>query len=127
MFDVVSAMLCSIRPWVCLGCRQIARRCLSSVRGQLREQDGTEKEFRPKKALLVRKVTRYEYEKFYLKPELSETQLEEYVRIFVVFTVRRYALHGLWDPNSVCPSVCLSVSLSVCPSHSWTVSTWFDL
>ena len=34
-------------------------------------------------------------------------------------TVRRYALHGLCDRNSVCPSVC--------PSHSWTVSTWFDL
>jgi len=34
-------------------------------------------------------------------------------------TVRRSALHGLCDSNSVCPSVCLS--------HSWTVSTWFDL
>ena len=36
-----------------------------------------------------------------------------------VFTVRRYALHGICDRNSVCLSVCLS--------HSWTVSTWFDL
>ena len=41
----------------------------------------------------------------------------------LIFTVRRYALHGLSYRNSVCPSVCLSVRLS----HSWTVSTWFDL
>jgi len=34
-------------------------------------------------------------------------------------TVRRYALHGLRDRNSVSPSVRLS--------HSCTVSTWFDL
>jgi len=40
-----------------------------------------------------------------------------------VFTVRRYALHGICDSNSVC----LSVRLSVCLSHSWTVFTWFDL
>jgi len=40
-----------------------------------------------------------------------------------VFTVRRSALHGLCDRNSVRPSVCPSVRLS----HSWTVSTWFDL
>jgi len=44
-----------------------------------------------------------------------------------VFTVQRYALHGLCDRNSVCLSVRLSVRLSVCLSHSWTVSTWFDL
>jgi len=36
-----------------------------------------------------------------------------------IFTVRRYLLHGISYRNSVC--------LSVCPSHSWTVSTWFDL
>ena len=30
----------------------------------------------------------------------------------IIFTVRRSALHGLWDRNSVRPSVCLSV----CPS-----------
>ena len=36
-----------------------------------------------------------------------------------IFIVRRYALHGLCDRNSVCLFVCLS--------HSWTVSTWFDL
>jgi len=40
-----------------------------------------------------------------------------------VFTVRRSALHGLCDRNSVRPSVCLFVRLS----HSWTVSTSFDL
>jgi len=44
-----------------------------------------------------------------------------------VFTVRRYALHGLSYRNSVC----LSVRPSVCPSvrltHSWHVSTWFNL
>ena len=40
-----------------------------------------------------------------------------------LFAVRRYALHGICDSNSVC----LSVRLSVCLSHSWTVSTWFDL
>jgi len=38
------------------------------------------------------------------------------------FTVRR-SLHGICYSNSVRPSVCLSV----CLSHSWTVSTWFDL
>jgi len=31
-----------------------------------------------------------------------------------VFTVRRYALHGICDSNSVRPSVRLSVRLSVC-------------
>ena len=37
-----------------------------------------------------------------------------------IITVRRYALHGLsYHRNSVRPSVRLS--------HSWTVSTWFDL
>jgi len=40
-----------------------------------------------------------------------------------VFTVRRYALHGLCDRNSVRLSVCPSVRLS----HSCTVFTWFDL
>ena len=40
-----------------------------------------------------------------------------------VFTVRRYALHGLCDRNSVRPSVCFSVRLS----HLCTVSIWFDL
>ena len=41
----------------------------------------------------------------------------------LVFIVRRYALHGICYSNCVCLSVCLSVPLS----HSWTVSTWFDL
>ena len=41
----------------------------------------------------------------------------------IFITVRRYALHGLSYRNSVRPSVRLSVR----PSHSWTVSTWFDL
>ena len=40
----------------------------------------------------------------------------------VVFTVRRSALHGICDRNSVRPSVRLSVTLVHC-----TVSTWFDL
>ena len=31
-----------------------------------------------------------------------------------VFTVRRSALHGLWDRNSVRPSVCRSVTLVHC-------------
>jgi len=43
--------------------------------------------------------------------------------VFLIFTVRRSALHGLCDRNSVRPSVCPSVRLS----HSWTVSTWFNL
>jgi len=37
---------------------------------------------------------------------------------YLVFTVRRYALHGICDSNSVrpsvCPSVCLSVTLLDC-------------
>jgi len=40
------------------------------------------------------------------------------VLVVAVFTVRRYALHGISDRNSVCLSVCLSVTL---------VSTRFDL
>ena len=40
-----------------------------------------------------------------------------------IFTVRRYALHGICYSNYVRPSV----RPSVCLSHSWTVSTWFDL
>jgi len=35
-----------------------------------------------------------------------------------VFTVRRYALHGLSYRNSVRPSVCLSVRLSVCHTRA---------
>jgi len=31
-----------------------------------------------------------------------------------IFTVRRYALHGICDSNSVCPSVRLSVTLVDC-------------
>ena len=32
----------------------------------------------------------------------------------LIFTVRRYALHGICYGNSVCPSVCLSVTLVDC-------------
>ena len=46
--------------------------------------DISEKDFKPRKALLVRKVTRYEYEKIYLKPDLSEQQLKEHVRICLI-------------------------------------------
>ena len=35
-------------------------------------------------------------------------------RCYSIFTVRRYALHGLCDRNSVCPSVCPSVTLVHC-------------
>ena len=41
--------------------------------------DISEKDFHPRKALLIRKVTRYEYEKLYLKPELSEEELKKHV------------------------------------------------
>ena len=41
--------------------------------------DISEKDFKPRKALLVRKVTRYEYERLYLKPECNEEQLKDYV------------------------------------------------
>jgi len=37
-------------------------------------------------------------------------------QISIIFTVRRYALHGLSHRNSVCLSVCLSVRPSVRPS-----------
>jgi len=36
------------------------------------------------------------------------------IKFLIIFTVRRYALHGICDSNSVCVSVCLSVRLSVC-------------
>ena len=44
-----------------------------------------------------------------------------------IFTVRRYALNGICDRNSVSLSICLSVCLSHSWTQSWTVSTWFDL
>jgi NAD+ kinase len=56
-------------------CRQ---RC-SATSSQGRFDDILVTDFRPKKALLVRKVTRYEYEKLYLKPDFNEEQLKEYV------------------------------------------------
>jgi len=45
------------------------------------------------------------------------TVLRPYLRLVLtreVFTVRRSALHGICDSNSVCPSVCLSVTLVDC-------------
>ena len=51
--------------------------------------------------------------------ELRRQHLDLIFCYKIVFTVRRSALHGLWDHNSV--------RLSVCLSHSWTVSTRFDL
>ena len=38
----------------------------------------------------------------------------------IFFTVRRYALHGICDRNSVCPSACLSVchTRGLCPHGS---------
>jgi len=80
------AILGTISPRACILCRQIARRLFTSSRLLIGQEESlanccSEKDFRPKKALLVRKVTRYEYEKYYLKPELSEIQLQEYVRI----------------------------------------------
>ena len=36
----------------------------------------------------------------------------------MIFTVRRYALHGLSYRNSVRPSVCLSICLSVCHTRA---------
>jgi len=45
--------------------------------------------------------------------------------IFLIFAVRRYALHGLSHRNSVCLSACLSVRHT--RGLHWTVSTWFDL
>jgi len=38
----------------------------------------------------------------------------QYARGYSIFTVRRYALHGLSYRNSVCPSVRLSVTLVDC-------------
>jgi len=45
------------------------------------------------------------------------------VPFYSLITVRRYALHGLSYRNSVRPPA----RLSVCLSHSCTVSTWFNL
>jgi len=57
-------------------------------------RDINEKEFKPRKALLVRKVTRYEYERLYLKPEYNEEQLKDYVRKFglILCVLRNSAL-----------------------------------
>ena len=49
---------------------------------------------------------------------VSVGNFHTYIYLFVIFTVRRSALHGLWDRNSVrlsvCPSVCPSVTLVDC-------------
>ena len=65
-------------------------------------------------------------EREFLKPKINTKMADSNAAIddeAAVFTVRRYALHGICYNNSVCPSV----RPSVCLSHSWTVSTWFDL
>lgn len=51
------------------------KRCLSEVTSE-KSKNG---EFHLTKALIVRKVTRYEYEKYILKPDLTEDQLKSYV------------------------------------------------
>lgn len=53
-----------------------------------------EKDFSPRKALLVRKVTRYEYEKVYLKPECDEQQLKDYVSVtnLLITSLYNYSL-----------------------------------
>ena len=53
------------------------------------------------------------YTSFFLLAHLGPETLH-----FMIFTVRRYALHGLCDRNSVRPSVCLSVCLSVCHTRA---------
>jgi len=51
---------------------------------------------------------------------ISASYCMSYRMYSLIFSARRYsALHGLSYRNSVRPSVRLS--------HSWTVSTWFDL
>jgi len=52
-------------------------------------------------------------------PRYATHQLGVLSSKIAIFTVRRSALHGLCDRNSVCLSVRLP--------HSCTVSTWFDL
>lgn len=51
------------------------KRCLSEVTSE-KSKNG---EFHLTKALIVRKVTRYEYEKYILKPDLTEDQLKSYI------------------------------------------------
>lgn len=80
VFHANSSMLCTLMTSL-RRLPRTARRYLSTTRSRSMEAKDAEKDFCPKKALLVRKVTRYEYEKFYLKPELSEAQLQEYVRL----------------------------------------------
>ena len=46
-----------------------------------------EKDLKLEKVIIVRKVTRYEYEKYVLKPNLTESDLKRYVRIM------NYACH----------------------------------
>jgi len=52
-------------------------------------------------------------------PTLNQTlrRLANRLRSYAIFTVRRYALHGLSYRNSVRPSVCPSVCLSVTLVH----------
>ena len=50
----------------------------------------------------------------HVRRTLCESAFNRFGPIRCVYTVRRYALHGLCDRNSVCLSVCLSVTLVDC-------------
>jgi len=52
--------------------------------------------------------------KFVIFLSLSQRPFCMEIQSRFIFTVRRYALHGLCDRNSVCLSVCLSVTLVHC-------------
>ena len=68
----------------CLLGHQEIRTNVSSAEARgtpLNEKNVLEKDFSLRKVLLVRKVTRYEYEKFHLKPDLGEEKLQKHVRL----------------------------------------------
>ena len=88
--DVKLAMLGRLaRQLVCR--RLVSFRNLSTTGHVLSvPHDISEKDFHPRKALLIRKVTRYEYEKLYLQPNLSEEELKESVRKFL-FSIKCFS------------------------------------
>ena len=62
----------------------ISKRFLSN--DTIRVQD-----FNLKRAIIVRKVTRYEYEKYILKPNLAENDLKKYVGILNLVFIPPYS------------------------------------
>lgn len=93
LVDVKLAMLGRLARQL-VGRQLVSFRALSTTGHVLSApQDISEKDFHPRKALLIRKVTRYEYEKLYLKPELNAEELKKHVSKFL-FSIKCFSNCG---------------------------------